>query len=647
MSEVRFPGISTTGDGSEAVVWVETHISQAASAYPITPVTNMGYGYQVAVANGRTNLWGETLAFMEPESEHSAGTVAEGFAVAGGRIASFTASQGLVLQKEVLYTIAGKRLPAVFHIGARAITSQGLNVHAGHDDLYAVADTGWGILMANNAQEVADLALIARRAAEEAYTPIMLGQDGFLTTHTVENFKLPEPELMRIFVGDPRKKLVNLMNTSEPVMSGVVQNQDSYMKGRIAQRAFIARLIPALKEAFSAYAELTGRRYDLVEGYRLEDAEYALVGMGSMVETARATVDYLRAQGHKLGVLAIRSFRPFPAARIVEMLRHLKAFAVLERADEPLAESNPLTREIKAAFADAWGSYPGFPSVDRIPAVYSGVAGMGSRDIRPADLLAVLKHMQADGRRFFTLNIKHPLSLIPDSDPDIKAKGAFRMRGYSVGGFGSVTTNKVIATVTADLFDLYVQAYPKYGGEKKGLPTNYFLTVAEEPIRVRSELRHVEFVAINDPNALVYTNPLAGLSEGGTVFLQSQYTDPHDIWRVFPAELRKIIREKQLRVYVIDTVRIASEVSSRDDLVTRMQGIVLLGVFLKAAPFAHVEGLPVEELWARVEKVIRKYFGKRGEQVVADNMTAIRRGYEEMIILTREVIGVEPEGVRV
>ena len=132
MSEVRFSGISTTGDGSEAVVWVETHISQAASAYPITPVTNMGYGYQVAVANGRTNLWGETLAFMEPESEHSAGTVAEGFAVAGGRIASFTASQGLVLQKEVLYTIAGKCLPAVFNIGARAITSQGLSVHAGH-----------------------------------------------------------------------------------------------------------------------------------------------------------------------------------------------------------------------------------------------------------------------------------------------------------------------------------------------------------------------------------------------------------------------------------------------------------------------------------------------------------------------------------
>lgn len=168
---VPFPGIATTADGSEAVVWVETRITQGACAYPITPSTNMGGGYQLAVANGQRNLWGEPLAFLELESEHSSASTCEGFALAGGRVANFTSGQGLILMKEVLYVIAGKRLPVVFHIGARALTSQGLNIHAGHDDVMGVADCGWGMLFARNVQETADLALISRRVAEESETP--------------------------------------------------------------------------------------------------------------------------------------------------------------------------------------------------------------------------------------------------------------------------------------------------------------------------------------------------------------------------------------------------------------------------------------------------------------------------------------------
>ena len=189
----QFPGIPTTSDGAGMVVWVETHITQGACAYPITSSTTMGGGYQVEVANGSRNLWGEELAFIEPESEHSAASTCEGFAVAGGRVTNFTSGQGLILMKEVLYTISGKRLPIVFHIGARAITSHSLNVHAGHDDVYGVADCGWGVLYARNAQEAGDLALISRRIAEDSETPILNVQDGFLTTHTIENVRLPEP----------------------------------------------------------------------------------------------------------------------------------------------------------------------------------------------------------------------------------------------------------------------------------------------------------------------------------------------------------------------------------------------------------------------------------------------------------------------
>src|SRR6476659_4973620 len=244
-----YPGIPTTCDGAEAVVHVEIYVTQGAGAFPITSSTTMGGGYNNAVMNGWKNLWGDLLIFVEPESEHSAASFCEGYAAAGGRVTNFTSGQGLVLMKEVLYTIAGKRLPAVFNIGARALTSQGLNVHAGHDDMMCVADCGWGMVFARNAQEAGDFCLISRRAAEASHTPFFSVQDGFLTTHTVETVRLLEPEFMKEFVGNPKEKLLNLMDPANPLMSGVVQNQDSYMKGKLAQRAYYDKIAPVLADA--------------------------------------------------------------------------------------------------------------------------------------------------------------------------------------------------------------------------------------------------------------------------------------------------------------------------------------------------------------------------------------------------------------
>lgn len=638
-----FPGIPATADGSAAVVWVDSHITQGACAYPITPSTNMGTGYQAEVANGTRNLWGEPLFFIEPESEHSSASACEGFALAGGRVSNFTSGQGLVLMKEVLYTIAGKRLPAVFHIGARALTSQALNVHAGHDDVMAVADVGWGMLFAKNAQDAVDLALIARRAAEEGETPFMTVQDGFLTTHTIENLLLPEPELMKEFVGDPHggTRLRNLMNPLQPIMSGVVQNQDSYMKGKIAQRFFYDRLPTIVEGVMERFYALTGRRYGLVEAYRMADADYAIVGMGGMVETAMATVDYLRLhRGVRAGALHVTCFRPFPGRQIVEAMKHLKAMAVIERMDNPLAESNPLTAEIKAAFADALTGAPGFPSLGRMPIIYSGSAGLGSRDIRPGDLAAAIDNMRRDdgGSRYFVLGIKHDMALVPSEDPDVRPAGTFSMRGHSVGGFGSVTTNKVIATIVGDLFGLKVQAYPKYGSEKKGLPTTYYLTVAKEQIRTHCELTQVDFVPLNDVNAFNLGNPLAGLATGGMVFIQTDQKTPEEVWARIPDYAKQIIRERRIRVLALDTVKIAREVASSADLEQRMQGIVLLGIFLHCTPFLREQRLDEEQVFSAVERSLRKYFGKRGEKVVRDNLAAVRRGYTEVFEVPAETI---------
>lgn len=538
--------------------------------------------------------------------------------------------------------ISGKRLPVVFYIGARALTSQGLNIHAGHDDVMGVADCGWGMLFARNAQETADLALIARRAAEESETPFFNIQDGFMTTHTIESLRLPELELMKKFVGDPNAehRLRDLMDPSHPIMSGVVQNQDSYMKGKIAQRYFYDRLPIIVQRVMKQFYDLTGRQYGMVDSYRLEDAEYAVVGMGSLLETAIATADHLRDRdGLRVGAMHVTCFRPFPGPQIVTALKHLKAIAVIERMDNPSAQSNPLTAEIKAAFADALFGAPGYPLIERSPIIYSGSAGMGSRDIRPGDFVAVFDHMRKEEKkRFFVLGVKHDLALAVDRDPDIRPPGAFSMRGHSVGGYGSVTTNKVNATIVGDLFGLQVQAYPKYGSEKKGLPTTYYLTVADQRIRFHSELRYVDFVPLNSVNAFHLGNPLDGLSPGGTVFLQHQSRDACQVWESIPCDGREIIRQNRIRVLVLDGVKIASEVATRPELAQRMQGIVLLGVFLRVAPFIQQRGLGMQELYAAVEKSLRKFFGKRGEQVVQDNLNAAKRGYEEVFEVPDKLI---------
>lgn len=638
-----FPGVPTTTDGSAAVAWVETNACSGAGAYPITPATEMGTLFEHAVANGKCNVWDEQLVFLEPESEHSAASFCEGFAAAGGRVANFTSSQGLVLMKEVLYTIVGKRLPMVFHIGARALSMQALNVHAGHDDIMSVADCGWGIVFARNAQEAADFALISRRVSEESSTPFFSVQDGFLTTHTVELTHLPERELIKKYLKSPAESMTNLLDTNNPVMSGVLQNQDAYMKAKIAQRAYYKPLKNNLKSAMLDFYKLTGRKYDLIEPYLMNDAEYAIVGMGSFMETAKATVDYLRREkGIKVGVVSVVSFRPFPGEELVKVLSGLKAISILERMDEAGSPENPLARGIKAAFADAaWGCGK-TTKLKNVPVIQCGSGGLGGNDVRVNDFIAIVENMKLGrkGKNNYCLGVKHPDALICKSkEPDVRPKGAFSMHGFSVGGYGSVVTNKIIASVCFDLFGLDVQAYPKYGAEKKGLPTQFFLTVADDHINTHQDLRQVElFVAINNMGSFLSGNPLSNLSEGGAFFLQTKEKNPTDIWNLLHESSKDIIRKKRIKVFALDSAGIAKSIASKPHLVQRMQGIALLGVFLRVAPFAKIQGLDETKLFTRLKDVLGNYFGKYGDKVVEENLACIERGYRELIEIPQSVI---------
>jgi pyruvate-ferredoxin/flavodoxin oxidoreductase len=629
-----FPGIASVVDGSEAIAYVESRVTEVACAYPITPSTTMAAIYQKAVADGRTDLWGTPLRFLEPESEHSSASAAEGAALAGARVTNFTAGQGLILMKEVLYVISGKRLPVVFHVGARALTSQALSIHAGHDDLMGVADVGWGVLFARNSQEATDLTAIARRVAEESETPFFVAQDGFLTTHTLENVRLPEDDLLRRFVGDPRARLRDLLDPADALMTGVVQNQDSYMKGRLGQRAYYRRIPAILESAMAEWGELTGRGYAPVDAYRCSDASEIVVAMGTIADTASAVVDRLRASGRPVGALTITSFRPFPAEALAGALRNARTVAVIERTDDPAAADNPLTREVKAAL------YERAAEGEMVPRVLSVTAGLGSRDVAGGDIVAVFdwlaEHGDRDGRRQAVIGVRDPLAL--ERVPlDLRPRGAFSMRGHSIGGLGSVTTNKLIASLMGDLFGLQVQAYPRYGSEKKGLPTTYFLTLADERIRQHAELDRVDFVPVHDVSAFTLASPLAGLVDGGTVFIQTPLVDPRAIWESIPGDARAEIERRRIRVFALDTARLAAMHAPRPDLVVRMQGVALVGVFLRVTPFGRRAGMDPADLMAAVRRALSRFFGKRGGSVVDANLAVIQAAYDGLIDVTGEL----------
>ncbi len=636
-----YPGIPAIMDGSEAIASVESRIAEGACAYPITPSTNMATLFQAAVANGLPNLWGTPLRFLEPESEHSSASAAEGFALAGGRVTNFTAGQGLILMKEVLYVIAGKRLPVVFHVGARALTSQALNIHAGHDDMMGVADVGWGMLFARNAQEAADFTAIARRVAEETETPFLVAQDGFLTTHTLENLQLPEDDLLRQFVGDPRERLRDLFDPEEALMSGVVSNQDAYMKGKIAQRGFYERIPGVLRAAFHEWGKLTGRFYGLMQTYRTDDADTLLVSMGSMADTAEAVVDHLRGEGRRVGSVTISSYRPLPAEELARLVAGTRAVAVVERTDEAGSPVNPLARDLKAALADLAADGVS------IPPVLSVSAGLGSRDVSAGDLVAVFDRLdEPDELRAHpraVLGVVHP-DAIPASNVILRPKGAYSLRGHSIGGFGSITTNKLLAMVIGELFDLKVQAYPRYGSEKKGLPTTYFLTIAEERIRQHAELQRVDFVPLYDVAAFGQGAPLMGLADGGTVFVQTHLTDPAAIWQTLPAPARAEMLGRGIRLVALDTKALALKHAPRPDLEVRMQGIALVGVFLRMAPFAERAGFGREQLLKAVDDQLTHFYGKRGRAVVEANLAVVTEAYDGVIDVTEALTrGQDPD----
>ena len=691
---IKYPGRRMAIDGNTAVVMCEREASDAAGAYPITPSTQMGEYWAEETAKGHINVSDKALIFIEPESEHAAAAVTAGMSMTGLRATNFSSAQGIAFMHESLYAAAGKRLPYLLNIGARAITKASLNVHCAHDDYHCIDDTGFFQMFAADGQGAADLNLIGRKIAELSLTPAAVAQDGFLTTHLIEPIMVPERELIAEFLGRPddeiecptpaqkmlygktRRRVPMIWDVDKPVTSGVVQNQDAFMQAVAAQRPYFYDHIPEIADKVMAeYEALTGRRYRRINGYNMEKADYVIVGMGSMIPQARAIADYLaRTRKLKVGVLDITMFRPFPGDLITHALKGKKGVAVLERTDQPLAEDLPLMREIRAAFTKSIENgqsagkppYPDYATCKAftdMPPLYSGAYGLGSRDLQPEALIGAVENMLPDGkaRKFFYLSIdfvkdaattpkqevhqQNLLDLYPDiaelavrgsENPNLLPKGAITVRMHSVGGWGAITTGKNLAMTLYELLGYDVKANPKYGSEKKGQPTTYYMSAAPEPILLNCEYHYVDVVLSPDPNVFSHSNPLYGLKEGGVFIVQFSGDDPDVLWNSFPRHIQDFIIAKKIRVFFVDGFRIAREEANNPELQLRMQGNAFQGAFFAASPLMERAGLDEKKLFAAITDQLNDKFGGKGKGVVEDNLRVVRRGFDEVREITRK-----------
>jgi len=682
----RYPGIRLTANGNQLVSYhTETRITDAGIFYPITPSTEGGELYQQAFAEGKLNVFGQNTIAIEAEGEHAAQGGAIAHSVCGRRVVNFTSGQGVVYGVEQYYHAPGKCSTMVLEVGARALTKHALNVHCGHDDVYGALDTGWIIVFGKDAQQVADQALILRRVTELSLTPGMNVQDGFLTSHLERTFYKHESELIREYLGAPddiidcptesqrilfgakRRRVPRMIDLTNPVLLGPVQNQEHYMQGVVARRNnFTEPILDFLEAAYQDFAKLTGRYYGLLTQYKTEDADTVFVSLGSAAENIEAAVDYLRERRNaKVGSIHLNVIRPFPEAAVVKALSGKRNVIILERTDEPLAGDNPMGRDIRTALSKALVTHghtaeAGLPAItpDLMPRLFGGVYGLGSRDFRPEHVLGAYEFATgtrtrkdgkgiADGVSYFVLGVDHPYEVKSDETPSLLPEGSVAVRFHSIGGWGAITTGKNLGAILGDLNDLlyardkvvdelgnpkeiiHVSANPKYGSEKKGAPTSYFMVAGPERIRVNCDLRHVTVVLCCDPKAFTHTNPLEGMSENGCLVWESE-EESKQAWERLPIWARRQIIDNKIRVFTLPGFRIARNATDRADLQLRMQGNAFLGAFFAVSPILNDFGITPEQFREVVHKQYVKKFGRLGEGVVKSNMEVMTQGFEQV-----------------
>lgn len=601
-----------TIDANEAVARVAYKVSEVIAIYPITPSSPMGEWADEWMSKDSPNIWGTVPQVVEMQSEGGAAGAIHGALQAGALATTFTASQGLLLMIPNMYKIAGELTPAVFHIAARSLAAQGLSIFGDHSDVMAARSTGWAMLASASVQEAQDMALISHASTLQARLPFLHFFDGFRTSHEVNKIELLDDTDIRALMDEKKiaEQRARALTPDAPVMRGTAQNPDVYFQARETVNPFYVVAGDIVQKAMDAFAQLTGRVYQLYQYEGAPDAEQVIVVMGSGAETVHETVKVLTAQGEKVGVLKVRLFRPFELRNFVAALpKSVKRIAVLDRTKEPGGAGEPLYQDVLTALMEEW-------TEGAMPQVVGGRYGLSSKEFTPAMVKAVFDNLsQAKPKNHFTIGIVDDLSHTSlDYDPEFSIESPQTVRAlfYGLGADGTVGANKNSIKIIGEDTPNHAQGYFVYDSKKSGSMTISHLRFGPEPIRAPYLIDKANFIACHQPIFLEQYDMLRDAVQGGVFLLNS----PHDkakVWNTLPAKVQEHIVNKQLRFYVIDAYKIARSVGMGNRINTIMQ----------VCFFAISGVLPQAEAIEAIKKSIVKTYGKKGEEIVEFNLRAV------------------------
>ena len=603
-----------TCDGNQAASNIAYLFSENVAIYPITPSSTMAENVDEWSAAGKKNLWGETVKVTEMQSEAGAVGAVHGSLQAGALTSTFTASQGLLLMIPNMYKIAGEMLPAVFHVSARALASHALSIFGDHQDVMACRQTGFAMLASGSVQEAQDMAAVAHLSTIKSSIPFLHFFDGFRTSHEIQKIELLDEEELKGLVSE--KALKNFrdraLNPDAPVTRGTAQNGDVYFQAVESRNQAYDAIPDIVARYMGEIGEISGRSYRPFDYYGSPDAENIIIAMGSVTETIRETIDYLRERGRKYGVVSVHLYRPFSAKYLLKVLpKSVKKIAVLDRTKEPGSLGEPLYLDIKTVFQGQANS----------PLIIGGRYGLSSKDTTPAQIIAVYDNLeQKEPKNDFTIGIVDDVtfkSLPIKSEVSIVKPGTTECKFYGLGSDGTVGANKNTIKIIGSHTDLYSQAYFDYDSKKSGGYTCSHLRFGKSPIHAPYLVNTPDFVACHVPSYLEKYDVLKGIKEGGSFLLNSLWDEKETLERL-PDHVKSVIGRKHINLYIINATKIAAEIGLGGRTNTILQ-----------SAFFRITGIiPAEDAVKYMKAAALKSYGKKGENVVNMNYAAIDRGGE-------------------
>ena len=603
-----------TCDGNWAAAHIAYLFSEHAAIYPITPSSTMAEYVDEWAAQGKKNLFGETVKVTEMQSEGGAAGAVHGSLQAGALTTTFTASQGLLLMIPNMYKIAGELLPTVFHVSARALASHALSIFGDHQDVMACRQTGFAMLASASVQEALDMAAVAHLSAIKSSVPFLHFFDGFRTSHEIQKIELIDEEALKGMLSTKSlaKFRAKALSPDAPVTRGTAQNADVYFQAREACNQYYDAVPDVVARYMGEISELTGREYRPFDYYGDPEAENIIVAMGSVTETIKETIDYLAAQGKKVGVMIVRLYRPFSAKYFMKALpKTVKRIAVLDRTKEPGALGEPLFLDIKTLFQ----------GVEDAPLVVGGRYGLSSKDTTPAQIVSVYENLElAEPKDGFTIGIVDDVtfkSLPQKEEFSIVKPGTTECKFFGLGSDGTVGANKNTIKIIGDNTPKYCQAYFDYDSKKSGGYTCSHLRFGDLPIKAPYLVGTPDFVACHVPSYLTKYDVLKGIKENGTFLLNSLW-DVEETLKRIPDHVKAVIGKKNITLYIINATKIAAEIGLGGRTNTILQ-----------SAFFKITGIiPYEEAVGYMKKAIVKSYGKKGEHIVNMNYAAVDRGGE-------------------